>query len=123
VTCPLNNILKRDIRPSVVFRKMTNGFRSDRGAQIHPFARMGSRTNEGEHDWSAARRCGECVRHRHGSFPRNPVNQFTAPTSARIKTKNLFNMSVIEYLGVEASNMVSVKARDMHSTPTTIRVL
>jgi transposase len=30
-----NNISEREIRPSVVFRKATNGFRSDRGAQIH----------------------------------------------------------------------------------------
>ena len=31
-----NNISEREIRPSVVFRKVTNGFRSDWGAQIHP---------------------------------------------------------------------------------------
>jgi transposase len=30
-----NNISEREIRPSVVFRKVTNGFRSDWGAQIH----------------------------------------------------------------------------------------
>lgn len=30
-----NNISERGIRPSVVFRKVTNGFRSDWGAQIH----------------------------------------------------------------------------------------
>jgi len=30
-----NNITEREIRPSVVFRKVTNGFRSDWGAQIH----------------------------------------------------------------------------------------
>lgn len=29
------NISEREIRPSVVFRKVTNGFRSDWGAQIH----------------------------------------------------------------------------------------
>jgi transposase len=32
---PTNNISEREIRPSVVFRKVTNGFRSDWGAQIH----------------------------------------------------------------------------------------
>ena len=30
-----NNISEREIRPSVVFPKVTNGFRSDWGAQIH----------------------------------------------------------------------------------------
>jgi transposase len=30
-----NNISEREIRPSVVFRKVTNGFRSDWSAQIH----------------------------------------------------------------------------------------
>jgi len=30
-----NNISEREIRPSVVFRKVTNGFRSEWGAQIH----------------------------------------------------------------------------------------
>lgn len=30
-----NKISEREIRPSVVFRKVTNGFRSDWGAQIH----------------------------------------------------------------------------------------
>jgi transposase len=30
-----NNISEREIRPSVLFRKVTNGFRSDWGAQIH----------------------------------------------------------------------------------------
>jgi transposase len=30
-----NNISEREIRPSVVFRKVANGFRSDWGAQIH----------------------------------------------------------------------------------------
>jgi transposase len=30
-----NNISEREIRSSVVFRKVTNGFRSDWGAQIH----------------------------------------------------------------------------------------
>jgi len=32
---PTNNISEREIRPSVVFRKVTGGFRSDWGAQIH----------------------------------------------------------------------------------------
>lgn len=32
---PTNNVSEREIRPSVVFRKVTNGFRSDWGAQIH----------------------------------------------------------------------------------------
>lgn len=32
---PTNNISEREIRPSVVFRKVTNGFRSDWGAHIH----------------------------------------------------------------------------------------
>jgi len=30
-----NNISEREIRPSIVFRKVTNGFLSDWGAQIH----------------------------------------------------------------------------------------
>lgn len=30
-----NNISEREIRPSVVFRKVTGGFRSNWGAQIH----------------------------------------------------------------------------------------
>jgi transposase len=30
-----NNISEREIRPSVVFRKVTNGFRSDWSTQIH----------------------------------------------------------------------------------------
>jgi len=30
-----NNISEREIRPSVVFRKVTNGFRSDWGASVH----------------------------------------------------------------------------------------
>jgi transposase len=30
-----NNICEREIRPSVVFRKVTNGFRSNWGAQVH----------------------------------------------------------------------------------------
>ena len=30
-----NNISEREIRPSVVFRKVTNGFRSDWGAGVH----------------------------------------------------------------------------------------
>jgi len=30
-----NNVSEREIRPSVVFRKVTNGFRSDWGAQVH----------------------------------------------------------------------------------------
>ena len=32
---PTNNISEREIRPSVVFRKVTNGFRSQWGADIH----------------------------------------------------------------------------------------
>ncbi|CCG41134.1 transposase (fragment) [Magnetospirillum molischianum DSM 120] len=32
---PTNNVSEREIRPSVVFRKVTNGFRSDWGAQVH----------------------------------------------------------------------------------------
>jgi transposase len=32
---PTNNISEREIRPSVIFRKVTNGFRSDWGSQIH----------------------------------------------------------------------------------------
>jgi transposase len=34
-SCRIHNISEREIRPSVVFRKVTNGFRSDWGAQIH----------------------------------------------------------------------------------------
>ncbi len=32
---PTNNVSEQEIRPSVVFRKVTNGFRSEWGAQIH----------------------------------------------------------------------------------------
>lgn len=32
---PTNNVSEREIRPSVVFRKVTGGFRSDWGARIH----------------------------------------------------------------------------------------
>ena len=32
---PVNNISERDIRPCVVFRKATNGFRSKWGAKLH----------------------------------------------------------------------------------------
>ena len=32
---PTNNISEREIRPSVIFRKVTNGFRSDWGPGIH----------------------------------------------------------------------------------------
>ena len=32
---PTNNVCERELRPSVVFRKVTGGFRSDWGAQIH----------------------------------------------------------------------------------------
>lgn len=32
---PTNNISEREIRPSVVFRKVTGGFRSDWGAKVH----------------------------------------------------------------------------------------
>ena len=32
---PTNNISEREIRPSVIFRKVTNGFRSGWGSQIH----------------------------------------------------------------------------------------
>jgi transposase len=32
---PTNNISEREIRPSVVFRKVTGGFRSDWGARVH----------------------------------------------------------------------------------------
>lgn len=32
---PTNNVSEREIRPSVVFRKVTGGFRSDWGACIH----------------------------------------------------------------------------------------
>jgi len=32
---PTNNACEREIRPSVVFRKVTGGFRSDWGAAIH----------------------------------------------------------------------------------------
>lgn len=34
-TPPTNNVSKRDIRPSLVFRKATGGFRSEWGARIH----------------------------------------------------------------------------------------
>ena len=32
---PTNNISEREIRPSVVFRKVTGGFRSEWGARVH----------------------------------------------------------------------------------------
>jgi transposase len=32
---PTNNACERELRPSVIFRKVTGGFRADCGAQIH----------------------------------------------------------------------------------------
>ena len=44
---PTNNISEREIRPSVVFRKVTGGFRSDWGAQVH----AGDRSITGTARW------------------------------------------------------------------------
>ena len=32
---PTNNVSERALRPSVIFRKVTNGFRSDWGAKVY----------------------------------------------------------------------------------------
>ena len=54
---PTNNISEREIRPSVVFRKVTNGFRSDWGAQIHAGYRSvtGTARLHGQTQWDAIR--------------------------------------------------------------------
>lgn len=54
---PTNNISEREIRPSVVFRKVTNGFRSNWGAQIHAGYRSvtGTARLQGQTHWDAVR--------------------------------------------------------------------
>ena len=51
------NIAVREIRPSVVFRKLANGFRSDWGAQIHAGYRSvtGTARLKGQAAFDAAR--------------------------------------------------------------------
>jgi len=52
-----NNISEREIRPSVVFRKVTNGFRSNWGAQTHAGYRSvtGTARLQGQTQWDAIR--------------------------------------------------------------------
>ena len=58
-----NNISEREIRPSVVFRKVTNGFRSDWGAGVHAGYRSLTST--------ARAACS----HRHRNSPRARIRQ------------------------------------------------
>lgn len=55
---PTNNVSEREIRPSVVFRKVTNGFRSNWGAQIHAGYRSvtGTARLQGQAHWDAIRK-------------------------------------------------------------------
>jgi transposase len=54
---PTNNGREQDIRPSVVFRKVTNGFRSDWGPGIHAGYRSvtGTARRQGQSAWTAIR--------------------------------------------------------------------
>lgn len=54
---PTNNISEREIRPSVIFRKVTNGFRSTWGPGIHAGYRSvtGTARLKGQSAWSAIR--------------------------------------------------------------------
>ena len=54
---PSNNVSEREIRPSVIFRKVTNGFRSSWGAQIHAGYRSvtGTARLQGQPHWDAIR--------------------------------------------------------------------
>jgi transposase len=54
---PTNNGSEQEIRPSVVFRKVTNGFRSDWGPAIHAGYRSvtGTAARQGQSAWTAIR--------------------------------------------------------------------
>jgi transposase len=54
---PTNNGSEQEIRPSVVFRKVTNGFRSDWGPGIHAGYRSvtGTARRQGQSPWTAIR--------------------------------------------------------------------
>jgi transposase len=54
---PTNNGSEQEIRPSVVFRKVTNGFRSDWGPSIHAGYRsiIGTARRQGMSAWTATR--------------------------------------------------------------------
>lgn len=54
---PTNNGSEQEIRPSVVFRKVTNGFRSDWGPAIHAGYRSvtGTARRQGQSAWTAIR--------------------------------------------------------------------
>ena len=52
---PTNNVSEQEIRPSVIFRKVTNGFRSDWGPGIHAGYRSvtGTARRQGQSAWTA----------------------------------------------------------------------
>ncbi len=52
---PVNNASEQEIRPSVIFRKVTNGFRSDWGPGIHAGYRSvtGTARRQGQSAWTA----------------------------------------------------------------------
>ena len=52
---PVNNSSEQEIRPSVIFRKVTNGFRSDWGPDIHAGYRSvtGTARRHGQSAWTA----------------------------------------------------------------------
>lgn len=54
---PFNNGSEREIRPSVIFRKVTNGFRSTWGPGIHAGYRSvtGTARLQGQSAWTAIR--------------------------------------------------------------------
>ena len=54
---PTNNGSEQEIRPSVIFRKVTNGFRSDWGPDIHAGYRSvtGTASRQGQSAWTAIR--------------------------------------------------------------------
>lgn len=54
---PTNNVSEQEIRPSVIFRKVTNGFRSDWGPGIHAGYRSvtGTARRQGQSAWTAIR--------------------------------------------------------------------
>lgn len=54
---PTNNASEQEIRPSVIFRKVTNGFRSDWGPGIHAGYRSvtGTARRQGQSAWTATK--------------------------------------------------------------------
>jgi len=52
---PVNNGSEQEIRPSVIFRKVTNGFRSEWGPDIHAGYRSvtGTARRQGQSAWTA----------------------------------------------------------------------